>query len=52
MKSDLVYLRHIMDSILKIESYAAVEKDEFMTVPHWNFGRLKMSLLKLNGVRL
>ena len=35
MKSDLVYLDHIMDSILKIESYATVEKNEFMTVPHW-----------------
>lgn len=35
MKTDLAYLRHIMDSIVKIESYATVQKEEFMTVSHW-----------------
>jgi len=35
MKTDLVYLRHIMDSIAKIESYATVRKEEFLTVCHW-----------------
>ena len=35
MKDDRVYLRHIMDSIAKIETYADVGKDEFMTVSHW-----------------
>ncbi len=35
MKTDLAYLRHIMDSITKIESYATVQKEEFMTVSHW-----------------
>lgn len=36
MKTDLAYLRHIMDSIAKIESYyATVQKEEFMTVSHW-----------------
>jgi hypothetical protein len=35
MKTDLVYLRHITDSITKIESYATVGKKEFVTVSHW-----------------
>ena len=35
MKSDLVYLHHIMDSIAKIESYAKVGKQEFMIATHW-----------------
>ena len=29
MKTDLVYLRHILDCIVKIESYAAVRKEVF-----------------------
>lgn len=35
MKTDLAYLSHIMDSITKIETYAAVGKEEFMAVTHW-----------------
>ncbi len=35
MKTDLVYLCHITDSIVKIESYATVGKEEFMSVSHW-----------------
>ena len=35
MKNDLVYLRHIMDSIVKIESYVQVGKKEFMRESHW-----------------
>ena len=35
MKSDFVYLRHIMDAIDKIESYASVQKDAFMSESHW-----------------
>lgn len=35
MKSDQPYLRHIQDAIEKIESYAFVGRDIFMTVSHW-----------------
>lgn len=35
MKTDIVYLRHIIYSIEKIESYATVGKVEFMVTPHW-----------------
>jgi uncharacterized protein with HEPN domain len=35
MKSDIVYLRHMMDAIAKIVVYAAVQKNEFMRVTHW-----------------
>ena len=35
MKTDMVYLRHIMDAITKIESYACVGKEEFLSVSHW-----------------
>ena len=35
MKTDLVYLRHILDCIVKIESYAAVRKEVFLNVSHW-----------------
>jgi len=35
MKEDAVYLRHILDAIEKIESYAAVGKEIFMTTTHW-----------------
>ena len=34
MKKDLVYLRHILDAIEKIESYASVGKETFMTTSH------------------
>lgn len=35
MKTDHVYLCHIMDSIVKIELYATVGKEEFMSLSHW-----------------
>ena len=35
MKSDLVYLRHILDAILKIEEYVRVGRDEFLRASHW-----------------
>ncbi len=35
MKTDHAYLSHIMDSIAKIESYATVGKEEFMSLSHW-----------------
>jgi uncharacterized protein with HEPN domain len=35
MKSDQPYLRHIQDAIEKIESYAFVGRDIFMTASHW-----------------
>jgi uncharacterized protein with HEPN domain len=35
MKDDSVYLRHILDAIVKIESYIAVGRDTFMSTPHW-----------------
>ncbi len=35
MKTDLVYLRHIMDSILKIESYISSGREAFMRESHW-----------------
>ncbi len=35
MKSDLVYLRHILDAILKIEEYVRVGRDEFLRTSHW-----------------
>jgi len=35
MKTDIVYLCHIMDAIEKIESYARVQKEEFLSVSHW-----------------
>jgi len=35
MKTDLVYLRHILDCIAKIESYAAVSKEVFLNEGHW-----------------
>jgi len=35
MKDDRVYLRHILDAIGKIESYAAVGHDVFMSDSHW-----------------
>ena len=35
MKTDLVYLRHILDAILKAESYVSVGRAVFMRESHW-----------------
>jgi uncharacterized protein with HEPN domain len=35
VKSDEVYLKHILDAIEKIESYAAVGYDAFISTSHW-----------------
>jgi uncharacterized protein with HEPN domain len=35
MKGDLLYLRHILEAIEKIESYISVGRDVFMTTTHW-----------------
>lgn len=35
MKTDLVYLRHILDAIEAIESYISVGREAFMTEKHW-----------------
>jgi len=35
MKDDSVYLRHILDAIVRIESYIAVGREAFMSTPHW-----------------
>jgi uncharacterized protein with HEPN domain len=35
VKSDLVYLRHILDAIQKIESYVSVGQETFMSTSHW-----------------
>jgi hypothetical protein len=35
MKTGRVYLLHIRDSIAKVESYATVGKETFMTISHW-----------------
>ena len=35
MKTDHAYLCHIRDSIAKVESYATVGKEEFMSLSHW-----------------
>jgi uncharacterized protein with HEPN domain len=35
MKADLVYLRHIVDAILKIEVYVSVGQEVFMRETHW-----------------
>jgi uncharacterized protein with HEPN domain len=35
LKRDLVYLRHILDAISKIESYVAVGRNVFMATSHW-----------------
>jgi hypothetical protein len=34
MKTDFVYLRHILDSILKIESYISSGREVFMQESH------------------
>ena len=36
MKSDSIYLRHILDAILKIETYVAVGRDRFMAESQWH----------------
>ncbi|MBW7996261.1 MAG: DUF86 domain-containing protein [Candidatus Glassbacteria bacterium] len=36
MNRDELYLRHILESIEKIESYAAAGKDEFIRQSHWH----------------
>jgi len=35
LKNDLLYLRHIQDAVLKIESYTSVTRGIFMTTTHW-----------------
>jgi uncharacterized protein with HEPN domain len=35
LKRDLVYLHHIQDAVLKVESYISVGRDVFMTTTHW-----------------
>lgn len=35
MKNDVVYLRHILDAIQKIESYVSVGHETFITTSHW-----------------
>jgi uncharacterized protein with HEPN domain len=35
VKSDELYLRHILDSLNRIETYTAVGRDEFMSQSHW-----------------
>ena len=36
MTSDFVYLRHILDSISKIETYVAVGKERFVAESQWH----------------
>jgi uncharacterized protein with HEPN domain len=36
MKRDELYLRHILDSIERIESYARTGKEEFIKTSHWH----------------
>ena len=36
MKSDLAYLRHILDAIEKIERYASVGREAFLATHHWH----------------
>ena len=35
MKTDSAYLLHIRDAIVRIEDYAKVGKDEFLSKSHW-----------------
>jgi uncharacterized protein with HEPN domain len=35
VKNDVVYLRHILDAIQKIESYVSVGHETFITISHW-----------------
>ena len=35
MNRDSVFLRHILDAALKIESYVSVGRDTFLSTSHW-----------------
>jgi len=35
MKDDVVYLKHILDAVVKIQSYCAVGREEFAAESHW-----------------
>jgi uncharacterized protein with HEPN domain len=35
MKGDQLYLRHILESILKIEDYISVGHDVFLSTSYW-----------------
>jgi uncharacterized protein with HEPN domain len=35
VNSDVIYLRHILDAIQKIESYVSVGHETFITTSHW-----------------
>ncbi len=35
MSRDQLYLRHVLDAIVKVERYAAVGHHEFMAASHW-----------------
>lgn len=35
MKEDEVFLCHITDAIVRIESYVSVGRDVFLETPHW-----------------
>jgi uncharacterized protein with HEPN domain len=35
LKSDEIYLRHIVDATRKIEAYVSVGRDTFMAESHW-----------------
>jgi len=35
MSRDLVFLRHILDAIARIETYTAAGRQVFMASPHW-----------------
>lgn len=35
MKSDSLYLQHILDAINKVEEYVSVGHDTFMSTSHW-----------------
>lgn len=35
MNRDRVFLQHILDAILKIESYTRVGREEFLAATHW-----------------
>jgi uncharacterized protein with HEPN domain len=36
MKKHAVYLKHILDAIVKIESYVVVGREEFSAISHWH----------------
>jgi len=36
MKDDRIYLKHILDAILKVKQYASVGHEEFMAHSHWH----------------